>query len=223
MLRRIAKWKLPLAFLAAFFMMSGTAQAAVTFDFSVATATVNTYSNTTTNMNYGTTEFVTQTTNLPTGWRVAQQTGTSPISPVPLDGHTVGTGTATATWEPFCGLAASNLTLTVKWEATIDAGAPANTVAQMTVTAGSLFNTTVYTVRQGTNDYDLVVTNMPDEFACDGKASSMTLTLYGSYAVAGTTYRVAQNPSTAGNYTATVNGTTAGGTNYTTSDTQAIS
>ncbi|HEX9969754.1 MAG TPA: hypothetical protein VGB03_06415, partial [Acidimicrobiales bacterium] len=143
MLRRILTWKAPLAFLTAFFMLSGTAQAAVTFDFSVATNTVNSYSNTTTNINYGTTEFVTQTTNLPTGWRVAQQTGTSPISPVPLDGHTVGTGSATATWEPFCGLSASTLTLTVKWEATIDVSAPFGTVAQMTVTAGSLFNTTV--------------------------------------------------------------------------------
>lgn len=224
-MRRILKWKGLLAFLTAFVMMSQPAGAGhITFSFSVATATTNAYSDTTSTINYGTTEVASQTIQLPNGWKVAQQTGTTPISPIPLDGHTVGTGTATATWEPFCNGSSSNKTMTPRWESTIDAGAPANTVAQINVAVDFLFTTKVYVVRNAAEDYDLVVPDMPDTFVCNGKASSMTLTIWGDYASQGTTYRVAQNPSTAGNYKATLTGTESGGTNHTTdSNTVAIS
>lgn len=188
-----------------------------TYTYSLSDDTHDAYADATSSVTYGSYIAATSVTELPTGWRVAQQTGTSPITPIPNDGDTVGYGTATARWQPFC--ISSNLSLTAKWEATIDAGAPANTVAQVTITGGSLFNTQAYIVRNGVNDYDINVPQMPSAFVCSTTTNgAMTLTTYGTVPGSSPARRIARNPASAGTYTGTMTYTDTNGVTHTASD-----
>jgi hypothetical protein len=101
----------------------------------------------------------------------------------------------------FC--ATANTTVTATWESTIGSGVPANTVALIRLTFGVLLTTDAYVVRNGTNDYDLVIPNFPDSLICDG-AGSFTLTIYGSVPGSSPARRITQNPSSTGTYTATI-------------------
>lgn len=186
-----------------------------TFSVTLSNPAAGAYSDVTLTWDFGTTEMTSVEVQWPTGWQFAQQTGTSPISPVPLDGHVIGTGVDTATFEPFCSLSQSNQTVTGRWESTIDSTAPANTVAQHNWSTTLLHTHRTYVVRNGVNDYDVETPDYPDDFMCDGKATSGTRTYFGSYTAGGTTYRVLRNPSTPGTYTFTLVGVDAGGTVHT--------
>lgn len=185
--------------------------------FSVTTATTNTYSNTTWWVNWSTWPPTTITFHYPTGWRWAQQTGTSPVTPIPNDGDTVGTGTLTGRLLPLC--TSANYTMTVTWESTVGGGSPASTVAELRFTVAGVVTFSGFVSRNGTNDYDLVIPSFPTTLFCSG-SGSMTFTIYGT--VPGTGRRITQNPATSGTYTATVVETDTSGVSTTSSNTVAI-
>lgn len=221
-MRHILRWKGLLAFLGAFTLLTQAAGAHhATFDFTLSNYSTNAYANSTSTTTFGSYRAASMEIELPDGWRVAQQTGTTPISPIPNDGDVIGTGSATARWAPFC--TSSTMTLTPRWESTISASAPANTVAQVNVSS-TLFITEAFIVRNGTNDYDIVVPDMPDTFVCSSTTNgSMTLTIHGTVSGSNPTRYVAQNPATAGTYTANMSYVDTAGTTHTGSDSVTIS
>lgn len=175
----------------------------------------NAYPTVTGQTEYGADEPATTETQLPTGWLVAHQVSNpaTPISPVPNDEEVVGTGTSWALWvHTFCRQ--DDVNFTVTWEATIDANAPANTVAQLTATAINIFTTQIYVVRNAANDYDVEIPNMPTASVCSSTTDGLTTLLLDGITAGGR--KVAQNPSTAGNYTGTGIYTDTNGTTHTT-------
>lgn len=225
MLRRILKWRAPLAFLGAFLMLTQAAGAHHDLQYSVTQSDYNdgAYSNFTGYTYYGANTPATSTTDLPSGYKVAHKdSATSPITPVPNDEDVVGSGTARARWQPFCG-PESNLSTTVKWETTWPATVPSGTVAMVTIeAAGGLFTTEAFIVKQGTNDYKVQVPTMPSSSVCSSTtAGSNTLTLNGTVSGSSPARRVVQNPATAGTYTFSTNYTDTGGSAH--SDTANVS
>ncbi|HEX9969891.1 MAG TPA: hypothetical protein VGB03_07100 [Acidimicrobiales bacterium] len=190
-------------------------------DFTVANSTANAYSNTTWFVTWGANLPTSMTLHYPTGWRWAHADDTtSPISPTPLDGDTVGGGTMTARWEPFCSTPPADRAMTVTWEDT-PSGGPSGAVAQVTVTVNLLFNSQGYVVRNGSGDYSLVFPDFPDQYICSTTtAGAMALTIYGT--VPGTSRRVTQNLGSTGSYTTTVSYTDTAGTLHTANDSVTI-
>lgn len=218
-MRHIYRWKGLLAFLGAFMLLTDTAGANhVTFDFTLSNYSTSAYANSTSTITFGSVEAASMTIELPDGWDVAQETGTSPITPTPQDEENIGSGTATARWEPFCG-SSSNLSLTVTWEDNMT-GAPAGAVAHYTVTAGGLFSTEAWLIRHGAGNYDISVPNMPDEWVCSSTTNgAMTLTVKGQTTDGD---KVSRNPSTTGVKQATVKYTDLTGTLHSANDTVTI-
>jgi hypothetical protein len=139
-----ARRRADLALAGALLLTSQTAQANhATFTFNATPDDPGVYADITSTIGFGADEASSMEIQVPTGWLIAQQTGTSPITPIPDDEEVIGSGTATALWlHTFCDRN-RDLSLTVTWEATIDSGAPAGTVGQATVTATNIFNTQV--------------------------------------------------------------------------------
>jgi hypothetical protein len=176
----------------------GPASASVTWTLS--DYHVNAYADSTTDNVTGSAIPTDSLTVLPSGWRVAEaDNSTSPFgNNSPVNGDVVANGTATARWQPFC--THSQLALTGKWVEPIDAGAPANTVAQINMQS-TLFTTKVYILKVN-GVYEIDVPTMPSAFICASTTDGETVTtVLGT--VANTTRHVTQNPSTAGTYTAT--------------------
>ena len=181
---------------------------------SVSPSTTNAYGDISSTTQYGADEPATGITQLATNWLIAHQVSSpaSPITPIPNDEEQVGTGTATARcWHLFCGT--GNVNMTITWESDMT-GAPANAVAHLTTTASGIFNTDTWVIRNGTNDYDLSTPNYPTSAICSSTTDGLTtMTLNGS---TGNGNKVAQNPSTAGDYTGTGSYTDTNGTTHTT-------
>jgi hypothetical protein len=199
--------------LAAMAMMTGSASATHT-DFTTWTLSSyvhDAYANSDTTVTYNATRATTQTTTLPSGWKVAHADNTtSPFgNNSPNNGDTVATGTAHAKWLPFC--IEGDKSITGKWVEPIDTGAPANTVAQINMQT-SIFTTKAF-VRLISGVYSVYVPDMPDEFVCSSTTNgSSSLTILGT--VSGTTRHVAENPASAGTYTANTTYTDTGSTNH---------
>lgn len=174
----------------------------------------NAYPTVTATTQYGADEPATGETQLPTGWLVAHQVATpaTPISPVPSDEEQIGSGTATARWvHLFCSQ--GNLNFTVTWESDMT-GAPAKAVGHATITAAGIFTTQAWIVRNGTNDYDIEIPTFPTATVCSSTTDGLTtINLNGT---TGNGNKVAQNPSTAGDYTGTGIYTDTNGTTHTT-------
>lgn len=211
-LRRIA------CLVAASAVLSGPASAShTTFDFSAANLAANAYSTTTWSVFWGAQRPTSMTLSYPTGWRWAHaDDANSPVSPPPVDGDTVGSGTLTARWAPFCSSPPSDRNVTVTWDDT-----PSGSVAQVTVSSFLLFSFEGYVVQNGTNDYELVFPDFPDTFMCSNTTDgSMSLSIYGT--VPGTTRRVTRNPASTGSYTASVTYDDVAATTHTATDSVTI-
>lgn len=220
-MRRILGLKALFAFVGALMLMTQAASAHhVVFDFTLSSYATNAYADSTSYIYFGANRAASMEIQLPDGWRVAHADATtSPFTP-PNNGENVGNGTATARWQPFgCNAAETDRSLTATWDST-PSGGPAGTVAQVTITAGSLFSTQAYVVLNAGGDYDIEVPDMPDTFVCSSTtAGAMTLTLKGSIS---TSRKMAQNPSTTGVKTANVSYVDTGGTTHATSDSVTI-
>lgn len=192
-----------------------------TFTFQATPDTTNSYADTTSFMDFDGDEPDTMEIQVPDGWLIAHQVSSpaSPITPIPDDEEVIGSGTATALWlHTFCDRN-RDLTLSVTWEATIDSGAPNGTVAQVTITATNIFNTQGYIVYNGPGDYDIEVPQMPGA-ACDSTTDGLVTLLIDGETADGD--KVAQNPSTTGNKTATLVYTDRNSTTHTTNATETI-
>ena len=202
MLRRILRRKALFAFAGAFMLLATSASAShdMQYDVTHDSYVKSTHADISGYTYYGSTTPATSTLDLPSGYDVAQSSGTSPFTNNPSDEEQVGTGTATARWVPFCF--SSNLGLTVTWETTIPAGAPANTVGMVQIeAAGGLFVTDAFIVRQGASDYKIETPDMPDTSVCNSTTTgATTLTIWGETADGSDMVR---NPATTGNYTFT--------------------
>jgi len=187
------------------------------YDVTHSSYTKDAYATITTSTSYGAygPEDIDFSTDLPAGYDVAQQTGTSPISPIPADEEVVGGGTITADWLPLCTRGHRNIT--VKWEATIPSSAPANTVAALSFEDG-IFSIDGYVVRQGASDYQ-VIAALPSTLFCGAVNGSLTLTFLGSTAAGN---KFVQNPATAGNYTWNTSYVDTNGASHSDSDTVTI-
>ncbi len=138
---------------------------------------------------------------------------TSPVSPPPINGDQVGEGKSYGDlFQDGCGNPTIS-TLRMTWVEPIGAGAPAGTVAEVKLSSTPLPGLTISKrgfivktngdTQQSSPHYDIVIPDMPDEFACSGSSAWSETTTYG-YAKAGgasTTRVVARNPSTPGIYT----------------------
>lgn len=155
------------------------------------------YANSSTTTDYGSAIPASQTTTMPTGWRIAHaDDATSPFgSSSPVNGDTVATGTANAKWQPFCSQ--TGLPMTGKWVEPIDSGAPANTVAQINMQT-TIFTTKVFITKTSSGPYKIETPNMPSSVICSGGANSTSVTVDGT--VSGTTRHVSENPTATGTY-----------------------
>ncbi|HVF75906.1 MAG TPA: hypothetical protein VM938_12740 [Acidimicrobiales bacterium] len=200
MFRRILRRKALFAFVGAFLMLAQAADAGHAMNYNVTQDTYvkSQYPDVSGYTYYGSATPLTSTTDIPSGYDVAQSTGTSPFADNPSDEEVVGSGTATARWVPFC--ASSNLGLTAKWETTMPATKPANTVGMVTIeAAGGLFTTEAFIVREGASNYKIEVPQMPNSSVCNSTTTgAMTLNLLGETADGSD---VVRNPATAGTYT----------------------
>lgn len=157
--------------------------------------------------------------DFPVGWQFAQQGGTSPLTPTPIDEEQIGSGSMRARFQPFC-LSSSTLGLTVRWEANMS-GAPANAVAHYTITGGvGLFEFDAWLIRTGSADYELSIPDMPDSSVCSSTTDfTWALTLFGTTALGN---QVVRNPLTPGTYTFTISVVDTMGTLHTQSHTITI-
>lgn len=192
-----------------------------TFTFNATPDTTNSYADTTSFSDFDSDEPETMEIQVPTGWLIAHQVASpaTPISPVPDDEEVIGSGTATALWVHTLCDRNRDLALSVTWEATIDAGAPANTVAQVTITATNIFNTQAYIVRNAAEDYDIEIPDMPDASCTSTTDGLVTLLIDGETADGD---KVARNPSTTGNKQATMIYTDRNAVTHTTNTTETI-
>ena len=202
MFRRILRRKALFAFAGAFLMLAQAADAhhAMNYNVTQDTYVKSLFPDVTGYTYYGSNTPATSTTDIPSGYDVAQSSGTSPFTDNPSDEEVVGSGTAHAKWVGLCWASSSNLGMTVKWETTIPNYKPANTVAMVTIeAAGGLFTTEAFIVREGASNYKIEVPDMPDTSVCDNTTNgSMTLNLLGETADGSD---VVRNPATAGTYT----------------------
>lgn len=203
MFRHILRRKALFAFLGAFLMLAQAAGASHDMQYSVTQSSyaTNAYPDITGYTYYGANTPASSESDIPSGYRVAQHTGTGApwsSSSNPSDEEQVGTGTAWARWEPFCF--ESSLSLTIKWETSIPGTAPSGTVSMVTIeAAGGLFTTEAFIVKQGTDDYKIVVPDMPDDSVCSNTTGGLQqLVIWGDTADGSL---VVQNPATTGSYT----------------------
>ncbi|HYO55948.1 hypothetical protein [Archangium sp.] len=151
--------------------------------------------------------------HLPPGMLIAHADDlTSPVSPPPLNGDSVGQANNYGDlWSDGCG----NYTTTIAnatWVEPIGTGAPAGTVAELKLQATPFLGLTITkrafivksngdTFQSGAH-YDISMPDMPDEFACSGSSAKADLTTYGFARAAGATTNrvVARNPATPGTY-----------------------
>lgn len=203
MFRHILRRKALFALVGAFFALAQAASAHHDLQYSVTQSSyaVNAYPDIVGYTYYGANTPASSETDVPAGYRVAHHTGTGApwlSSSNPSDEEQIGTGTAWARWQPFC-FSESSLGLTLTWETTIPAGAPANTVSMVQIeAAGGLFVTDAFIVKQATNDYKIVVPDMPDSSVCNTTTQGLqSLTIWGDTPDGSL---VVQNPATAGSY-----------------------
>ncbi len=165
------------------------------------------------------------TLHVPPGFKVAHSDdNTSPLSPPPVDGEEVADAEITTEWKAlFCG--SSTVDLDGDWVDPMDAGAPADAVAQIELTG--LANTIdVWVLYKSNGDsqfadahYDLYFPDFGDP-ACDGSDFTFWFTLYGTTANGNV---VAQNPCSDGSYTSYAVYTDVSGGSHSDSDTVSIS
>jgi hypothetical protein len=205
------------------------------FTFDVIPATVGAVASTQGYSSGGTYIAAKSTVHLPPGALVAHADDrTSPVSPPPINGDQVGDGkNYSDLWQDGCGNPTTS-TFKMTWVEPIGSGAPAGSVAELKLSGTPLPGLTIskraFVVKSNGDTYhsaphyDIVVPDMPDEFACSGSSGWGETTTYG-FAQAGgvTTNRVvARNPSTAGVYTAFIEYTDTTGAVHSDFDTVSI-
>lgn len=212
------------AFVAAFSLVAGSAMAThtVTWSITLDPTTHDTYANSTSTTDYGTEPPASSTTHLPPGHKLAQQSGTSPITPIPNDNDQVGDGVAHYKIKPFCTSATTNYT--VKWESDMS-GAPTDAVSHLKIVS-SIITLDAWILRKTSGDsvmsgdhYDIYVPSYGG-LACKNKAADGTSETYGT--VAGTNRVVHKNPASAGTYTAELRYTDEDGGNHSASDSYSV-
>lgn len=219
-MRRIARGKAFGAVVAALLLVADVAAAHhLVFDVNLSNYSAGANADVSFTIGFGTAVPPSLELDFPAGWEFAHETGTSPLTPTPSDEEQVGSGSATARWQPFC-LTSSTLALTVRWEDTMPAGAPTNAVAHYTITAAALFETDAWLILTGSADYELVIPDMPSTLVCSSTTNhTWTLTLFGTTADGDP---VVRNPLNSGTYTFTLAVSDTGGTVHAASDSVTI-
>ena len=200
--------------LAAVLVMTATpAPASTTFTVTCSPTTAGSNPQCSNFQDFGTAVASSMTTHLPAGWVIAHgDSTTSPITPVPANGDSVGSVDGYGDlFGDGCGNGSVHTTYPVTWVYPIGTGAPTGTVARMKATAtlfGFPISVSIFIVKTSGSDtqqsgvhYDISVPNMPAAQYCTGSPSSMTTTIYGTVPSSSPAKKIHQLPSTTGTYT----------------------
>ena len=212
---RLSRMKMAVGLLLPLGTFTGVALAHhdLVFTFSVSPATAGSVADTTGHTESGTYLGVSSTVHLPPGALVAHAAdSTSPVSPPPMHGDVVGQVKSYGDlWNDGCGNYITT-TSTMTWVEPIGTGAPSGSVAELKIQGTPLPGLTItkraFVVKssgdtyQSGAHYDIVIPDMPDEFACSGSNSTSDMTTFGFAKAAGVTTNrvVGRNPATPGTY-----------------------